>query len=534
MDQNRLFKDEDNIVRKMNSSPPSRKRFRFWEQIPLVIENKREEYSLAKEEQTKTDLHDHRTCKHLHGESIGTGECTICISLISAVKNFDVAEVTRLLSTQNADAMCIDAKGEHVLYVLLCQAACKPTTDEGDFEKVDHMKSEVAKLLLHFGADIACTDPYKYPPLSFDLCGCIERGETLFVSLMLSSGYQYLYLPNAAILVACSHRNLLVLRKLLESGANANESRRCFISRSALHICVEQNWLEGVETLIESHAFLDQMDGAGKTALDYASRLELALGNFIIIKKLLQAGASVTRDLLFPLLRTDVGSLFFLDYVLACTNGRKGINIWLVHIEDELHNPLGVSWIDDSLEKFKLLLKHGAHFEFVLDTPYSDMPRIDHASHLHNLKTFQQEVREDKFETLKDFVDGAVLFQFPIAQLFSTGPASYGPLRDRKGLLRSFFIRAGEMIDESARTYAYLNVVPPSGEKDIFLTSISGFKKLSLTVKEIRTFLNGNKDVLSVVTSFLIEKNKEKRMVIREFATLSPCMQCTKSQFNDF
>ena len=117
-----------------------------------------------------------------------------------------------------------------------------------------------------------------------------------------------------------SHRNLLVLRKLLESGANANESRRCFDSRSALHICVEQNWLEGVETLIESHAFLDQMDGAGKTALDYASRLELALGNFIIIKKLLQAGASVTRDLLFPLLRTDVGSLFFLDYVLACTN----------------------------------------------------------------------------------------------------------------------------------------------------------------------------------------------------------------------
>jgi len=90
------------------------------------------------------------------------------------------------------------------------------------------------------------------------------------------------------------------------------------------------------------------------------------------------------------------------------------------------------------------------------------------------------------------------------------------------------------MIDESARTYAYLNVVPPSGEKDIFLTSISGFKKLSLTVKGIRTFLNGNKDILSVVTSFLIEKNKEKRMFIREFATFSPCMQCTKSQFNDF
>ena len=38
----------------------------------------------------------------------------------------------------------------------------------------------------------------------------------------------------------------------------------------------------------------------------------------------------------------------------------------------------------------------------------------------------------------------------------------------------------------------------------------------------------------SVVTSFLIEKNKEKQMFIREFATFSPCMQCTKSQFNDF
>ena len=146
------------------------------------------------------------------------------------------------------------------------------------------------------------------------------------------------------------------------------------------------------------------MDGAGKTALDYASRLELALGNFIIIKKLLQAGASVTRDLLFPLLRTEVGNLFFLDYVLACTNGRKGINIWLVYIEDEDHNPLAVSWIEDSLEKFKLLLKHGAHVGFVLDTLYSDLPRMDHASHLHNLQTFQKEVQEDKFETLKDLL----------------------------------------------------------------------------------------------------------------------------------
>ncbi len=86
--------------------------------------------------------------------------------------------------------------------------------------------------------------------------------------------------------------------------------------------------------------------------------------------------------------------------------------------------------IDDNIEKFKLLLKHGAWVASILDPPYSNLPRMKHASHIRNLQTFQQEVQEDKLGTFKDFVDAAGLCQFPVAQLFSTGPASYGPLRD--------------------------------------------------------------------------------------------------------
>ena len=104
------FWEEDKIVMKMLSSegvPPSKKMcFRIRERIPEVIEENRLAYNLAKEELRQTALHDRRCYKHLQGASIGTGECTVCSLLISAVKAFDIVEVTRSLSTLDADAMC--------------------------------------------------------------------------------------------------------------------------------------------------------------------------------------------------------------------------------------------------------------------------------------------------------------------------------------------------------------------------------------------------------------------------------------------
>ena len=510
-----LLQEEDKIVKTMrspNGEPPSiGTNIRCWDRITHVIEDNRNAYGLATKVLKSNDhLNDNRSsCKHLNVASIGTGECKICSSLICAVKLFDLTEVTRSLTTLQADPMCVDVTGKHVLYLLLCQPACKPSRGEGDFETEDPRKVEVAKLLLRFGADIACTDPFKYPLFSFDLCGCIERGETLFVSFMISSGYKFLYLSNAPILVACSHRNLRILRKLLESGANPNESRRCFDCRCALQISVEQMWVEGVDTLIEGHAFLDQKDEARNTALDYASRLPLAAGNLIIIKKLLQAGATVTRDLLLLMLRTGPANLDFLDYVLLCKNGHKLINrSFFGLIGDDAHYPVTFAWMGNDIEKFKLLLKHGAEYRFALGL-HSDYQRLEHASHLQNLQTFLKEFHDGQILEFKTFVEKAVSFNFPIAQLFlRESPLTIGPPADTKGLLRFFFIQACETVEVSSRTYRYLHGVAPSAAEDIILSSVSGLGKLKFSVQKIRQFFNYAADVRSLVQSFLVEKNK--------------------------
>jgi len=319
--EDEAHEEESNILLRLSHCGPlpdftaSGRKFRRWERIPLFIKQKRQimesDTCATVEMQKKVGVFNknRKKCRHVGNAFNDMFTCIPCDSLRREVQAFNAVEVESLLSSGMADAMCVDEDGSHVLYLLLRQSIRESDTVGGDFAVLDASKTETARSLLKHGADIACLDPIKQLYWQTDLCECIEDGETAFVSLMLSRGYNFLFLTNPAILVACTERNITVLTSLLSSRANVNESRRSFRGRSALQICIINAWLPGVSVLLKSSALLEQTDAEGFTALDHTAHLlsytrdkECAIH---IFKLLLESGASVTKHTLHILVASQ-------------------------------------------------------------------------------------------------------------------------------------------------------------------------------------------------------------------------------------
>ena len=346
---------------------------------------------------------------------------------------------------------------------------------------------------------------------------------------------------NIPLIEACCNQNSALLKLLLETGANPNETRRIYGSRCALHFCVEMKWLKGIHLLVKHNALVDQCDNNGRTALDYASKLldreESSEISIEINKILLKAGSSISGESIRRFLFDDTGHPNFMELVLSSKKSSSLLNEkYYYEGGEDFDDALTLSWKKGQAEHFKVLLKHGAddtHVHTQISNRLHQGIKIKRIlstellSYLEEVRKFTKDINTGSILDFKEFVQRAVDIQYPIAQLFCKGiPA------DAKDLLLGFMSQAIETITVSSRLFTLLYVLPLSATEDIVLTSATSFKYLKINVNAMRNFFDAAVDIRSYFKSFLIEKNKSSRMFIHEFTAFFSCFKETNWEEN--
>jgi ankyrin repeat protein len=194
--------------------------------------------------------------------------------LLDAVKLRDGTTV-RVLLQQTADANEVDADGTGALHWAV---------HENDVE--------LARLLLHAGANAAAANRYGVTPL--DLAS--ENGAAAMVQMLLEHGADPSSVTEgeSALLTAARTGDVATLRVLLAHGADVNAAER-WKGQTALMWAAHENNAAAVALLLEAGAERDARSTAGDfTALLFAVRA----GAIDAVRALLDAGADVNETTL--------------------------------------------------------------------------------------------------------------------------------------------------------------------------------------------------------------------------------------------
>ena len=211
--------------------------------------------------------------------------------LIAAVRNNQMRCVVLLLRS-GADMNVTSSDGE-TAFTLACKignvnlteclflhGVIKPSPCSVDFilQNCD-LRLGMLKLLLHYGARNNLTYLIESLLKHFTYFGvnCKMYGKT-------------------ALYHAAANGNVLMMKKLIDHGANMNKSNsgKLYCNASTpLHVACENGHYDAVEYLLRTGAIVDSVDGNGRTPLFYAA----ASRNTNILQLLLVKGAAInTRD----------------------------------------------------------------------------------------------------------------------------------------------------------------------------------------------------------------------------------------------
>jgi len=239
---------------------------------------------------------------------------------------------------------------------------------------------------------------------------------------------------NIPLIEACCNQNSALLKLLLETGANPNETRHIYGSRCALHFCVEMKWLKGIHLLVKHNALVDQRDNNRKTALDYASELldqeESSEISIEINKILLKAGSSISGESIRRFLFDDTGHPNFMELVLSSKKGSSLLNekyYYLYEGGEDFDDALTLLWKKGQAEHFKVLLKHGAddtHVHTEISNRLHQGIKIKRIlsrellSYLEEVRKFTKDINTGSILDFKEFVQRELIFSIQLLNYF--------------------------------------------------------------------------------------------------------------------